>query len=93
MNVLEKTYLTPHKSFTLVHFGFLKTCSSVSKTGSTGPKTGSTGLCTILSATSVLPVCQSKDVRKVVCRVSQKPVQLDLSPAQPILCPVEPPAE
>jgi hypothetical protein len=93
MNVLRKTTLTPHKSSTLVHFCFLKTCSLVSKTGSTGPKAGSTGFCTVPSATSNLPVCQSKAVRKVVCRVFQKPVQPDLSPAQPILSLVESPAE
>jgi hypothetical protein len=56
MNVLGKTTLTPHKSSTLVHFCFLKTCSSVSKTGSTGPETGSTGFYTDPFATSVLPV-------------------------------------
>jgi hypothetical protein len=65
MNVLGKTTLTPHKSSTLVHFSFIKTCSSVSKTRS---ETGSTGFCTDPSATSVLPVWQSKAVRKVVCR-------------------------
>jgi hypothetical protein len=56
MNVLGKTTLTPHKSSTLIHFCFLKTCSSVSKTGSTGPKTGSTG-----SVLFLLPplTCQS----------------------------------
>ena len=68
MNALWKTTLTPHKSSTLVHFRFVKTCSSVSKTGSTGPETGSTGFWTVSSATSVLPVWQSKAVRKVVCR-------------------------
>jgi hypothetical protein len=93
MNVLGKTTLTPHKSSTLVHFGFLKTYSLVSKTGSTGPKTGSTGFCIVPSAISVLPVCQSKAVRKVMCRVFRKLVQPDLSPAQPILSPVESPAE
>jgi hypothetical protein len=60
MNVLGKTTLTPHKSFTLVHFSFLKTCSSVSKTGSIG-------FCTVPSATSVasLPVksCQKSRVQ------------------------------
>jgi hypothetical protein len=61
MNVLWKTTLTPHKSSTLVHFRFVKTCTSVSKTGSTG-------FWTVSSATSVLPVWQSKAVRKVVCR-------------------------
>jgi hypothetical protein len=68
MNVLGKTYLTLHKSSTLVHFCFIKTCSSVLETGSTEPKTGSTGFCTAPSATSALPVSQSKAVRKVVCR-------------------------
>ena len=38
MNVLGKPTLTPHKISTLVHFGFLKTCSSVSKTGWTDLK-------------------------------------------------------
>jgi hypothetical protein len=67
MNALWKTILTPHKSSTLVHFRFVKTCSSISKTGSTGPETGSTGFWTVSPATSVLPVWQSKAVRKVVC--------------------------
>jgi hypothetical protein len=64
----EKTTFTPHKSSTLVHFRSVKTCSSASKTGSTGPETGSTGFWTVSSATSVLPVSQSKAVKKVVCR-------------------------
>jgi hypothetical protein len=64
----EKTTLTPHKSSTLVHFRFVKTCSSFSKIGSTGPETGSTDFWTVSSATSALPVWQSKAVRKVVCR-------------------------
>jgi hypothetical protein len=68
MNVLWKTTLTPHKSSTLFHFSFIKTCSSVSKTSSTGHETGSTDFWTVSSATSVLSVWQSKAVRKVVCR-------------------------
>jgi hypothetical protein len=68
MNALWETTFTPHKSSTFVHFRFVETCSSVSKTGSTGPETGSTGFWTVSSATSVLPVWQSKAIKKVVWR-------------------------
>jgi hypothetical protein len=80
MNFLWKITLTPHKSSTLVHFSFVKTCSSVSKTGSTGPETGSTGFWTVSSATSVLSVWQSKAVRKVVSKDFSKTGSTGLEP-------------
>jgi hypothetical protein len=80
MNALWKTTLTPHKSSTLVHFRFVKTCSSVSKIGSTGPKTGSTGFWTISLPPLFWPVWQSKAIRKVVCRYFLKTGSTGLGP-------------
>jgi hypothetical protein len=78
MNVLGT-----HKSSTLVHFSFLKLALQFQK------PVQPVSVLFLLSPLS----CQSIAVRKVMCRVFQKPVQPDLSPAQPILRPVESPAE
>jgi hypothetical protein len=90
---LRKTNFTSHKSSTFVHFKIFKTWFLALETGSTGPETGSTGFGTVPLPSFALTCLTVRAVRKVVADLLGKPVQPEFFPAQPVLDPVESPAE
>ena len=90
---LRKTNFTSHKNSTFVLFKILKICFLALKTGSTGPETGSTGFGTVHPATSALTCLTVRAVRKVAADIFQKPVEPKFVPTQPVLKPVQCPAE
>ena len=90
---LRKTKFTSHKVSPFVLFKILKSLVSAPKTGSTGRETGSTGFGTVHPATSALTCLTVRAVRKVAADIFLKPVEPKFDPTQPVLKPVQCPAE
>ena len=90
---LRKTNFTYHKDSPFCSLQNTQNLVSAPKTGSTGPETGSTGFGTVHPATSALTCLTVRAVRKVAADIFLKPVEPKFDPTQPVLKPVQCPAE
>ena len=93
MNALEKNKFHFPQSLHLSSLQNSQSLVSAPKTGSTGPKTGSTGFGTVHPATAALTCLTVRAVRKVAADIFLKPVEPNFFLTQPVLKPVESPAE
>ena len=93
MNALEKNKFYFPQSLPFCSPQNTQNLVSAPKTGSTGPETGSTGFGTVHPATSALTCLTVRAVRKVAADIFQKPVEPNFVPTQPVLKPVQCPAE
>ena len=93
MNALEKNKFHFPQSLPLCSLQNSQSLVSAPKTGSTGPETGSTGFGTVHPVTSALTCLTVRAIRKVAADIFQKPVEPNFVPTQPVLKPVECPAE
>ena len=93
MNALEKNKFHFPQSLLLCSLQNSQSLVSAPKTGSTGPETGSTGFGTVHPATSALTCLTVRAVRKVAADIFLKPVEPKFDPTQPVLKPVQCPAE
>jgi hypothetical protein len=93
MNALEKNKFHFPQSHPLCSLQNSQRLVSAPKTGSTGPETGSTGFGTVHPATSALTCLTVRAVRKVAADIFLKPVEPKFDPTQPVLKPVQCPAE
>jgi hypothetical protein len=93
MNALEKNKIYFPQSLPFCSLQNSQSLVSAPKTGSTGPETGSTGFSTVHPATSALTCLAVRAVRKVAADIFLKPVEPNFVPTQPVLKPVQCPAE
>ena len=93
MNALEKNKIYLPQSSPSCSLQKSQSLVSAPKTGSTGPETGSTGFGTVHPATSALTCLTVRAVRKVAADIFLKPVEPNFFLTQPVLKPVESPAE
>jgi hypothetical protein len=93
MNALEKNKFYFPQSLPFCSLQNSQSLVSAPKTGSTGPETGSTGFGTVHLPPLLWPVWQSELSEKVAADIFPKPVEPNFVPTQPVLKPVECPAE
>ena len=93
MNALEKNKFPFPQILHVCSLKLTQNLVSALETGSTGPETGSTGFGTIHPATSALTCLTVRAVRKVAADIFLKPVEPKFDPTQPVLKPVQCPAE
>jgi hypothetical protein len=93
MKALEKNKFYFSSKLPLCSLKNSQSLVSAPKTGSTGPETGSTGFGTVHLSPLLWPIWQSELSEKVAADIFQKPVEPIFVPTQPVLKPVECPAE